>query len=155
MKRRLERLELATRYRPIHMECLVLHPAPPERLEDYFYMPEGNGAKRNAQARKFFNALMAAAEVDIAHGEDDSALLAEFQRKGWFLAACCECPLEESGVAPLAVAAKFAETLVKRVRLSYKPKRIALASQSLELLRKALEAAGFAEIIAIPGVNCD
>ena len=131
------------------MECLVLSPAPPGRLEDYFYMPEQDGEKRGAQARQLFNGLMAAAEIDLANGKNDSALLAEFQHKGWFLAACCECPLEESGIAPHAVAEKFAETLVKRVRFSYKPKRIAFASHSLEPLRKSLEDAGFAEIIAI------
>lgn len=137
------------------MECLVLHPAPPPQMEDYFYGPPQNGGKRSKHAQAFFDALMVAAEVDTAQERDEAALLGEFQRKGWYLAECCECPLEESGIAPQAVAESFAETVEKRVRLSYRPKRIAFASKSLDPLRKILESAGFQEVISLKNWQCD
>jgi hypothetical protein len=135
------------------MECLVLHPAPPAQLEDYFYKPALNGGKLNEQSQAFFDALMAAAAVETAQGKDEEALLGEFQRKGWYLAECCECPLEESGIAPQDVAERFAETVVKRVRLSYKPKRIAFTSRSLEPMIKALQNAGFADVFALKNLE--
>lgn len=134
------------------MECLVLQPAPPGRMEDYFYRPETNGAKRSLQAERFFDAMMAATGVDTAREKDEAALLAEFQRKGWYVAECCECPLEESGVAAKDVAERFAETVVKRTRLSYRPKRVALAAHSLEPIRKALQDAGFGDVFVLRGV---
>ena len=98
---------------------------------------------------------MAAAEVDRGQQKDEEALLREFQRKGWYAAACCECPLEESGIAPQNVAKQFAETVLRRVRLSYKPKRIALASNLLEPLRRAFVGADFRDVFALTNCQCD
>ncbi len=39
IRRRIERLELATRFRPIHIQALLIDAAPPSRSEDYFYRP--------------------------------------------------------------------------------------------------------------------
>lgn len=39
IRRRIERLELATRFRPIHIHVLLVDAAPPSRLEDYFISP--------------------------------------------------------------------------------------------------------------------
>ena len=145
LRRRTERLELATRFRPIHIECLILHPAPPVRMEDYFYAAAKNGNERGAESREFFEAMMAAAGVELAPGKDEEALLGEFQRRGWYLAACCECPPEESGIAEEAVAERFADIVVKRVKFSYRPKRVALVSRELKALAKHLRGAGLGE----------
>lgn len=133
----------------------MLYPAPPIRMEDFFYRPKGNGGKHSAKAQAFFEATMASAEIDTSQETDEAALLSEFQRKGWYAAACCECPLEETGIAPKYVAERFAETVEKRVRLSYKPKRIALASYLLESLRETLESAGFRDAFTLTNCICD
>lgn len=137
------------------MECLVLHPAPPAEMEDYFYKPAQNDGKRSERSRAFFDALMSAAEVDSAQERDEAALLGEFQRKGWYLAECCECPLDESGIAPQEVADRFGETVAKRVTLSYKPKRVAFTSRLLEPLTKNLRSAGFADVFMLGNCDCD
>lgn len=155
LRQRLERLELATRYRPIHLECLVLYPAPPIRVNDSFYRPQARGEERSTEARSFFESIMAAAEVGHGQQKDETAQLIEFQRKGWYVAACCECPLEESGIAPQDVAKQFAESLLRRVRLSYKPKRIALASNLLEPLQEAFASAGFRDFFTLTNCQCD
>lgn len=133
----------------------MLYPAPPIRMEDFFYGPKVNGGKHSAKAQALFEATMASAEIDTSQETDEAALLSEFQRKGWYAAACCECPLEETGIAPQHVAERFAETVEKRVRLSYKPKRIALASYLLESLRETLESAGFREVVMLTNCICD
>lgn len=137
------------------MECLVLHPAPPAQMEDYFYKPAQGGGKRSELSRAIFDALMAAAEVDTARESDEGTLLGEFQRKGWYLAECCECPLEESGIASQEVAGRFAGTVAKRVTLSYKPKRVAFTSRLLEPLTKNLRSAGFADVFMLGNCDCD
>jgi hypothetical protein len=45
IRARIERLELATRFRPVHIHTLLLGDAPPERAEDYFYASEKEGAE--------------------------------------------------------------------------------------------------------------
>ena len=44
-RRRIERLEAATRYRPVHIQTLLIGTAPPERMEEYFYASEKEGAE--------------------------------------------------------------------------------------------------------------
>jgi hypothetical protein len=145
LRRRTQRLELATRFRPIHIECLILYSAPPVRMEDYFYKAAQNGNERGAESRAFFDALLAAAGVEATPGKDEETLLEEFQRKGSYLAACCECPLEEAGIAEEKVADLFADDVVKRIKFSYRPKRVVLVSRELKALAGHLRAAGLAE----------
>jgi hypothetical protein len=45
IRQRIERLELATRYRPVHIQMLLVGAAPPERPEDYFYSSEKEAAE--------------------------------------------------------------------------------------------------------------
>jgi hypothetical protein len=40
IRQRIERLELATRYRPVHIHTLLIGAAPPARTADYFYSSE-------------------------------------------------------------------------------------------------------------------
>lgn len=40
IRRRIERLELATRYRPVHIQTLLIGDAPPARDEEYVYSSE-------------------------------------------------------------------------------------------------------------------
>jgi hypothetical protein len=56
--RRIRRLELATRFRPIHIQILFLAEAPPPRLENYFYSPNDNRDSRTGLSHVLFDELM-------------------------------------------------------------------------------------------------
>lgn len=137
------------------MECLVLHLAPPSRMEDYFYRPEKKAGERTPESRTFFDAMMNAAGAGGPGEVDDESQLGEFQRKGWYLASCCECPVEGSGAGEKELIERFTESAVKRVRFSYKPRRIALALRSVESLAKALKESGFSDVYALQNWSCD
>src|SRR5271170_1398857 len=61
LRQRIERLEMATRFRPIHIQTLLLADSPPSRVEDYFYRPIREGEARSAPAKNFFIEIMKAA----------------------------------------------------------------------------------------------
>ncbi|MGH9711086.1 MAG: hypothetical protein ACRD37_11125, partial [Candidatus Acidiferrales bacterium] len=145
LRRRVERLELATRFRPIHIDTLILYPAPPQPLEDYFYRPAHSRDQRNASSRVFFDSLLVAAGGDLSANKNEDVLLAEFQRAGIFLTECCECPLEESGPSSAELVAHMAPSVLRRVQFSYKPKHILLLSNDLAPLIPIFRDAGFDE----------
>ncbi|HVA18063.1 MAG TPA: hypothetical protein VMV59_10180 [Candidatus Dormibacteraeota bacterium] len=161
LRRRVERLELATRFRPIHIDTLILYPAPPERREDYFYRPAPSRDERSPLARAFFDSLFTAAGGDLSGGKNEETLLAEFQRAGNFLVECCECPSSENGAPSANLAARTAPAIMRRVQFSYKPKRILLLSAALAPLVPIFRGAGWKENlllrdgkpIDIPAVN--
>jgi hypothetical protein len=45
IRARIERLELATRYRPVHIQTLLVGVAPPEEAANYFYASEKEAAE--------------------------------------------------------------------------------------------------------------
>ncbi len=45
IRRRIERLELATRFRPIHIQAIILDAAPFATPEDYFYRASGSAQR--------------------------------------------------------------------------------------------------------------
>lgn len=49
IRQRIERLELATRYRPVHIQTLLIGAAPPREIAEYFYSSDGeaNELQRN------------------------------------------------------------------------------------------------------------
>jgi hypothetical protein len=73
IRERIERLELATRYRPVHIQTLLIGVAPPSKKEDYFYSSEKEAAE--LQHAGIF--LVYAAECPL----DDSADMAEVVRR--------------------------------------------------------------------------
>ena len=105
IRSRIERLEMATRYRPVHIQTLLVGTAPPERTEEYLYSSEKNGT--------------------------------ELQRNGIFLVYAAECPLPDEADAAEAVR-RAAQSLIKRVQFSYKPKSIVLFSPATAQLLPAL-----------------
>ncbi len=58
IRQRIERLELATRFRPVHISVLLIDAAPPVRFEDYFYRATSNRAERSPTSREYFDALV-------------------------------------------------------------------------------------------------
>lgn len=145
LRRRVERLELATRFRPIHIDTLILYPAPPERVEDYFYRPAQAREERNASSRAFFDGVLAAAGINPDDGKSEKLLLAEFQRAGFFVTECCECPPEDGSASSADLAVRMAPSLLRRVQFSYKPKHILILSSELAPLIPVFRQAGLGE----------
>ena len=151
IRARIERLELATRFRPIHVGVLFLSDAPPASLADYFYRPD-ELAGRDGRARVLFEQLLAAVGVALHAQESDAQRdeefrLAQFQRAGFFLADCVECPLEESAgtLAPAEFARRFGPTVVKRVLYSYRPRNVVLLCRITRAMIPLFEQAGLGE----------
>jgi hypothetical protein len=144
---RIKRLELATRYRPIHINLLFVLLQPMPRVEDDFYGPP--------ELRDFFDLLMGALGIsaDLAKprtAQDRSApyvsQLLEFQRRGYFLAYLSECPAKPpSPATPSAeesaardCVSRLAPTFIKRIQFNYKPKNVALLGTHLQPLAEIL-----------------
>jgi hypothetical protein len=150
---RLRRLELSTRFRPVHIGILFVVLAPRIRTEDDFYGP--------AESKEFIDPFLEALEISQSSSDKtaleidphaaDLARLVEFQRRGYYLAYLSECPIPEN-VEPAAVTiARLGPTLVRRIRLNYKPKHIAPLGQELTPLVDALSVAGISPILTLAG----
>jgi hypothetical protein len=150
-RERIERLELATRFRPIHIQVLLIDAAPPVRLEDFFYRDAKDRSARSAASRRYFDQLTQVARAAPSSDIQEESALADFQRRGLFLTYAVECPVENADVLERAVE-QLAPTMLKRIRGSYKPRHIALLSRPLEGLIALLETAGFGDrLIVDPG----
>ncbi len=122
--RRLQRLEWTTRYRPVHINTLLLGAFSPRQDEDFLYAPSGGF---NGEAALLLEALgisTAGKPADLVH--------AEFQRAGFFLTHVLECPLESDGSARANAALKERLPAVAiRIRRSLKPKRVMAVTEDL------------------------
>jgi hypothetical protein len=123
--RRLQRLEWTTRYRPVHIGTLLLGAIAP--VNDYYFIySPGGGWDGEGKT------LLAAAGVTTT-GKSTEAVLAEFQRGGFFLTHVLECPLEEGGGEnPQQLIANRLPVVLTRIRRSLKPKRLVPISQALQ-----------------------
>jgi hypothetical protein len=144
IRERLARLEVATRFRPIHIGALFLIPSPDAGFDFYDVSARPPGAREI-----LLDALgiPAAAETTAALSEPSASgasatesRLAEFQRRGFFFASVAECPLQDSDAAQAVE--RLAPTLVKRIQFSYKPKSVVLLSDALSPLVPLLARAG-------------
>jgi hypothetical protein len=150
MAARVQLLELATRFRPIHIDVLFVALEPMPRLEDDFYRPP--------ESRSFFDPFLSALDIFPEAGkpsreangsEADIARLLEFQRKGYYLTYLSECPLlvrSDANVAHECIS-RLAPTLVKRIRFNYKPKHIALLGTNLQPLIEVFGQAGMGPLL--------
>ena len=152
---RIARLELATRYRPVHITTLLVCTASPARIEDDLYSWERQSAAPGSRA--FLSSLLACAGVSPQKSPTDQ--LAEFQRLGFYLAHLAECPLNSSALHT-NLAKSYGPTLVKRIQFSYKPRRVALLDPVPEGLPEILASANLGDLlvnggqgIAIPSSN--
>lgn len=127
--RRLQRLEWATRYRPIHLHTLLIGAISPLVLAEFLYSPEKSHSGEAAH-------LVAAAGISIS-GKSADAIQSEFQRRGIYLTHVLECPLDVPSTGPDFLTNAFITrlpALFTRIRRSLKPKRLALISRSLNPL---------------------
>jgi hypothetical protein len=130
--RRLQRLEWSTRYRPIHLQTLLLGAVSPVKDTEFLYSPAESHAREAAS-------IFAAAGIDTA-GKSTEALHAEFHRRGIFLTYVLECPFEAESAGGARVDPVSAlmgslrsrlPALFTRIRRSLKPKRIVPISGAL------------------------
>jgi hypothetical protein len=147
---RVRRLEFSTRFRPVHMSVLFVALAPPVRPVDDFYGPP--------ESKEFFDPFLDALEIysstdRAALGSDaqaaDTARLAEFQRRGYYLAYLSECPMPENGEPAASTIARLAPTLIRRIRFNYKPKHVAPLGQELFPLVEMLKVAGIGPLLTL------
>jgi hypothetical protein len=131
MTRRLKRLQNMTRYRPLHVQALFLGAVDPQMDAVHLYSAE-------SEFRGVGAALLRALDIDVA-GRTVEATLAEFQRRGFLLTHVVECPCEPSYARTLQemLENRLAAT-VARIRRSYKPKRLVLLGEELDLLEPRL-----------------
>jgi hypothetical protein len=132
IRSRLERLERATRFRPIHIQVLFLAAAPPPQPTDDFYRAT-TSTNRSAASQTFFDEITKSVGRKPGDTANEEAVLTEFQRGGFYLAYAVECPIESPGQLAAAVS-KLAPTVLLRVNTSYKPKFVALLSHALQPL---------------------
>jgi hypothetical protein len=123
---RIRRLELATRFRPIHIGILFVSLAPPPNPEDDFYAP--------AASREFSDPFLEGLEISSsgqgASPEKDRRPLEEFQRRGYFLSSLSECALPMDADVAEAIS-RQARDLVRRIRYNYRPKQVVLLGSDL------------------------
>src|SRR5438270_13756650 len=81
---RLQSLEWATRFRPIHINILLLGAVAPTEDFDLIYSLAGDW---RGEAKMLLTSLGVTTE-----GKSPNAILAEFQRGGFFLTHVLECP---------------------------------------------------------------
>jgi len=132
--RRTERIELASKYRPVQIKVLFLDSSPPSRLEDYFYSPTSNRAARSVTSRAFFDEL-AKTMGSTLMASTETGILTEFRRRGYFLSYAVECPFENEGELHAALR-RLAPTALKRIQYSLIPNYIVpLGAATKELVR--------------------
>jgi hypothetical protein len=129
--RRLQRLEWATRFRPVHIGTLLLGAVAPQNDSEFIYSP---GGAWNGEAKM----LLAAAGLTL-EGKSGAATLVEFQHRGLFLTHVLECPLEGGAGGSIAeLIGNRLPPVLARIRRSLKPKRLAPISKYLEQFLHAL-----------------
>ena len=151
VEERIRRLELATKYRPIHIGIVFVTLAPPVQAVDSFYGPP--------ESREFIDPFLEALEIlsisdkagpESSARETEVARLVEFQRRGYFLVHLSECPI--GGAEPVrAIVPRLAPNLVRRIRFNYRPKGIALLGHELAPLLETLKSAGIGPLLTTPG----
>jgi hypothetical protein len=147
---RIQRLETASRYRPIHIGTLFLDLAPPAAFEDDFY-----GA---SQPSDFTLQLLGALDIQAPAGEavaDPATLpgrLHEFQHRGYYIAHLSECPVAispESASTTAETISHLSLNLIKRIQFNYRPKQIALLGKEISLLLQVLNDAGIGSAVLV------
>lgn len=126
ISRRLTRLAWTTRFRPLHVQALLLSGIAPKQDSDFLYLPNSSF---HGEAATILKAVNIAPE-----GKSPESVLAEFQKLGLLLVHVLECPLDEDTTDAQARSYLEAEipSTISRIRRSLKPKRILLLSADLQ-----------------------
>jgi hypothetical protein len=128
--RRLRRLEWATRYRPVHIQTLLLGAVAPRDDAEFLYAPRCDFRGEGEALLRAVGIPFVGKPAETAHGE--------FQSAGYFLTHILECPVEpDTNDAVSANARTDASVLLRkhlpavasRIRRSLKPKRVTLVTE--------------------------
>jgi len=111
-----------TRYRPIHIQALLLGAASPAEDSEHLYSSENEFRGEGAEA-------LQALGVDQT-GRSVPETLAGFQRMGLLLTHVLECPVSDAVARREALQRRLPGVLT-RIRRSYKPKRVLLVGAEL------------------------
>ncbi len=132
ISRRLHRLAWTTRYRPVHIQALLLGGIAPKFDSDFLYAPH---SLFQGEAGTILHALQISLE-----GKSPENVLAEFQKLGLMLTHILECPLEDgvSTTQSHELIEKQLPATIARIRRSLKPKRVLLISADLQQLAHKL-----------------
>jgi len=150
LARRLQRLEWATRFRPIHIQALLLAASAPDADSDFLYTLDSAFTGQAAN-------LLAALGISTA-GKSAEEVLTDFQKRGLVLAHLLECPVEP-GTKPteaVDIIDRHLPQALARIRRSLKPKRVLVISPELQpfvpqLSESALGCPVFYTFFATPG----
>jgi len=124
---RFRRLEWATRWRPLHIQTLLLGAVVPVPDADFIYTDAREFSGEAANVLQLAGIAGAGKSADAIHHE--------LQRTGFFLTHVLECPLEDSAGGEDALAEQLAKRVavtLTRIRRSIKPKRVALIGSGLD-----------------------
>jgi hypothetical protein len=133
--RRLARLERTTRFRPVHVQMLMLGGVVPAAAAEFLYAESGAFAGEAA-------AVLGNLGIEW-EGKEREAVLTEVQKRGVLVAHVVECAAE-NGARGEELIGKQIGGAMARVRRSLKPKKLTIISQELD---------GFLE--QIRGAGCD
>jgi hypothetical protein len=123
---RLQRLEWTTRFRPVHIQTLLLSGVSPQHEEEFLYAPGGD---IQGEALR----LLEVAGINPA-GKSRESVLTEFQRAGFFLTHVLECPWSvqtETETTLTAAIEKRIPSVAARIRRSLRPRRVTLVTELL------------------------
>jgi hypothetical protein len=125
ISRRLERLAFATRFRPVHIQSLLLSGISPVLDSEYLYSPQ-------CTFQGEVEVIIQASQI-VTQDKSHEAILAEFQKLGLMLSYLLECPLEAETTNAKAQALMESQlpATIARIRRSLKPKRVLVLSNAL------------------------
>ena len=146
IRARIERLEMATRYRPIHIQVLLLDAAPFAGPTDFFYHEADDLRDRSAESRAYFDALIQCTGENLSRFSRKAEALAEFQKQGLFLANVVECAVGANLDEALG---QCAPSILKRIQFSYKPKYVALIAPALASIVRSLSQNSWADRLVL------
>jgi hypothetical protein len=134
ISRRLRRLEWATRYRPVHIQALLLGGVPPREDAEFLYAP---GEEFRGEGEHLARTVGISLDGKAPHD-----IYAEFQAAGLFLTHILECPLEdgqEKAGDSARILREHLPAVASRIRRSLKPKRVILVTEMpLEVVQDIL-----------------
>ena len=131
-----------TRYRPVHVQTLLLAPASPADEREYLYSVTSDFQGEGGAILKALGLQTQDRSVEET--------LAAFQRSGYLLAYVLECSIEDSTARFAALQGRLPNMLA-RIRRSYKPKRIVVVGQELAERVTQITAAGLGAVVILQG----
>lgn len=143
---RIERLQWASRFRPLRIRLLLVCEAPPPAMEDYLYWCPTEPVGQRPQPQLVTALAMALAEGAPASSRE--AILTQAYRRSIFVAHVVECPTPPAVLPALLLERE--PVMWDRIRFSYRPRAVLVLSRKLAALVERLRAAGIGASVLAP-----